>query len=121
VWFDFDISHWVTQEGVVAQALPPRLSIFQEQIQVLGAALDPRTVAELAIHRTAAKRVQHDDLAWRHVALLPVLAPDSSHKVVELRPVLIDFGRVTTDVKVAVATAVMMDKLNEMMEECAWD
>jgi hypothetical protein len=121
VWFDFDISQWVTQPGVAAQALPSRLSTFQEQIRALGAGLDPRTVAELAIQRTAAKRVQHDDLAWRHVALLPVFEPGSSEKVVELRPVLIDFGRVTTDVEVAVATEVMMAKFREMVEECAWE
>jgi hypothetical protein len=121
VWFDFDVSQWVTQPGVVAQALPSRLSTFQEQIRALGAGLDPGTVAELAIQRTAAKRVQHDDLAWRHVALLPVFEPGSSEKVVALRPVLIDFGRVTTDVEVAVATEVMMAKFRDMVEECAWE
>ena len=49
--------------------------------------------------------VQHDDLAWRHIALLPVF---NAGEVVKLRPVLIDFDRVTVGVAPAAARQAML-------------
>ena len=118
VSFDLDISHWTLQNGAEAQTLPSQLAAFQEQVQRLGAGLDARTVAARAIERTAAQGVKHDDLAWRHIALLPVFAAGD---VVELRPVLIDFGNVTLGVEPTVAEQVVKEKLRLMTEECVWE
>ena len=92
VSFNLDISHWTLQRGA--------------------------DIAAHAIERTAVRGVQYDDLAWHHVALLPVF---NAGEVVELCPVLIDFDRVTVGVSPAAARQTMLQKLNEMKNECVWD
>ena len=118
VSFNLDISHWTLQRGAEEQALSLQLAAFQQQVQRLGAGLDARDIAAHAIERTAVRGVQYDDLAWHHVALLPVF---NAGEVVELCPVLIDFDRVTVGVSPAAARQTMLQKLNEMKNECVWD
>lgn len=117
VGFDLDISHWIVQHGALPQSLPPMLAEFQDQVRRLGADLDPREIARQAIVRMAELGLQHDDLAWRHIALLPVFHEGG---VTALKPALIDFGRVTSGVEPAQARHVMFGKLAELEEDCVW-
>jgi hypothetical protein len=117
VWFDLDLSRWIVQRGAVAQPLPPSLAQFQAQLKHLGVGLDPRDIARQAIDRMAQLGLQHDDLAWRHIALMPVV---QEGKVTALKPALIDFGEVTDNVDPAAARAVMHAKLQEMEKNCVF-
>jgi hypothetical protein len=116
VKFSYDAHSW-TAEGEAARcSVPTRLTqeiaTVQQQVAERGLS-NVRTAAALAIERLAAHGVQHNDLEWRHVAILPVY---EGGVIVDVLPVLTDFERSRSAVGVAtaVARAAMMARLEAM-------
>lgn len=83
----------------------------------------PRAALLAAARAMATKGYSHDDLAWRHVGLLPVQdqadgrAGEIAARPVTLRPVLIDLGRVTRHTSAAAAWAAMIGGIAELVPD----
>jgi hypothetical protein len=115
VSFQFEPNKWLVQPCATAGDVPVSLlaaaammRTFAEQAGVLT----PRAAAEQAIARMAALGRCHDDLAWRHVALVPVF--DAGERLCGVRPGLIDFGRVRAQVTPTAAQAEMKAQLDKI-------
>lgn len=119
VTFNFQLSAWFSQAGAAPGALPAHLQALSDTIQQLGAALDPREVARAAIEKAALRRVVHEDLEWRHIALMPVF--DKHGALDKLEPVLIDFGMVSTLNCADECREAMIIYLNSLVSSCVWD
>ena len=90
--FDFDVSNWsrVPSSGLLSDqrfdAWTTKIAEFMNSSDItVSKALDE------AIEELAKNRLVHDDLEWRHVALLPVL---HDNEVVGMKSVLIDLATV---------------------------
>ena len=118
VGFNFNLETWSSQVGATGGTLPSQLSALSAAMAAQGSALDPRAVAREAIQKTAIAGVMHTDLAWRHVALMPVINTDGT--LSELIPILIDFGRVELGVEPALAMHRMGQTLEAMIETTVW-
>lgn len=120
VVFSFDIHKWGSQDGATAGAVPHNMVAQTQRIRQLAAEkglLDVRTAAEQAIRRFAEANVVHEDLAWRHVALLPVFNLAGT-EVVDVLPVLLDLERRRTKTSVLSRTALtlMLGRLATLSE-----
>lgn len=74
----------------------------------------PRTVAIAAIEKIAHCHYIHEDIEYRHVALLPVVREEKGGIKVELLPIFIDLSQMTGDVKYKVARERMIEKLDSI-------
>jgi hypothetical protein len=117
VVFNFDIAEWARQYSAEAGPLPPNIAAFSARLQELGGGQDVRDVARRAIERAANAGVVHKDLAWRHIALMPVFGEqDGEQRVLRLEPALLDFGRVEVGVDPSAALQAMQQELAKMID-----
>lgn len=77
--------------------------------------LDVVTVAENAIKHLASFGLVHEDLEWRHVALMPVF--NSSVEIVEMKPALIDLSSLRPAKEDEDPEAFMLTRLETMKAE----
>lgn len=111
--FVFDLRHWCLEDNVVVGHFPALLHQLSAEMEVKAREYsDVREVAVAAIEKAALRRVVHDDLAWRHIALMPVV--DRDGRLLRVEPVLIDFGRTRTVDTVQEARGAMLAALQEM-------
>lgn len=75
---------------------------------------DPETVARGAIARVTSLGYVHDDLEWRHVALMPSFVDG---ELEELRPVLIDLSSIRAVNEGEDAADYMENKLQELIRK----
>lgn len=113
--FPYDLAEWSKQRGAAKGPLPPRAAALSATLATMGAVLDVREVARRAVAKAAQQGVVHADLAWRHIAVMPVF--DAAGVLERLDPALIDFGRVERHVDPAVALERMNRRLDEMEAE----
>jgi hypothetical protein len=114
--FKFDLRKWCAVNDVTVGSLPDNLRQLSEDMQAMAPLYkEVREVAIQAVERAALQRVVHEDLEFRHIALLPVLGGDC--RLQSLVPVLIDFGRVRTVATVAEAREIMLVRLRELLGE----
>jgi hypothetical protein len=114
-YFDFNLERWCADDNVILGDFPACLRQLSEAMQSLASPFaDVHSVAVRAIELAAAACVVHDDLEWRHIALLPVIIDGDLQT---FKPILIDFGRVRTVEMAGEARAIMLERLEEMMEE----
>lgn len=128
VRFEFDLCKWTAPDTVVADPVPAPLLRINQQLHALvernPQLRDPIHVLRLAIENTGTRwisgtgtrngYVEHSDLQWRHVALLPIC---QEHNVVDLKPILIDFGRVTMHESSEDALSAMRARADQMQRE----
>ena len=90
-YFDFDLKYWCFQDRNVHSDIPNKLKKIQLQLEELNEKYQYKVdeVAKIAIKNAASQKYVHYDLEFRHIALLPVFEDED---LVELKPVLIDFG-----------------------------
>lgn len=72
-------------------------------------------VAENAIKHLASFGLVHEDLEWRHVALMPVF--NSSVEIVEMKPALIDLSSLRPAKEDEDPEAFMLTRLETMKAE----
>jgi hypothetical protein len=114
--FKFDLRNWCAVNDVIVGSLPDNLRQLSEDMQAMAPLYkEVREVAIQAVERAALQRVVHEDLEFRHIALLPVLGGDG--RLQSLVPVLIDFGRVRTVATVVEAGEIMLVRLRELLGE----
>jgi hypothetical protein len=93
VRFSYGAHSWATEGDAAIGVVPTRLTqetaTVQQKVAERGLS-NVRTAAALAVERCAAYGVQHNDLEWRHVAILPLY---EGGVIVDVLPVLIDFER----------------------------
>lgn len=90
IFFEFDLRKW----GFFSQFDPESDSVFlliSQTIEELALDLTPKIVAENAINTLIEANLQHDDVEWRHVALLPKF--DNEKQIIGLQSILIDLTR----------------------------
>jgi hypothetical protein len=122
VSFQFDPRKWLVQDGVTATEVPEGVVAVAAAMKTLAeptGVLSPRAAAEQAIARMAALGRCHEDLEWRHVALIPLFG--SNGQLVDVRPGLIDFGSVRGQVAPDTALTTMMARLDEMSFEMSFE
>jgi hypothetical protein len=90
--FNFNLAFWGTETCAFAEDTDG-FDLWTTRFQDYAIANDltPENVATRAMEVIAEKGFVHRDVAWRHVALLPIISKD---EVIELRPVLIDLAAV---------------------------
>ena len=98
-----DGNAWFCSLHIWNKILSNKASDFEEVSDELEKCIDyanlkyyqsnPIKVAEKALETMTLKGTRHDDLEWRHFALLPVL---NENRVYEFKPILIDLTRVET-------------------------
>lgn len=109
VSFDFDLRNWCCHDA--STDFPLRLQQLAADIIAASVAYrNARAVAVAAINRCAAQLIDHGDVEWRHVGLLPVV--NENDRLVELRPVLVDFGRAVRAPSVEAARKKMIEQLD---------
>jgi hypothetical protein len=72
-----------------------------------------------AVEYLIERKVVHNDIHWRHVALLPVIDSDSAI-VVEMRPLLIDLASAITVDTEQSAREQMHDRVVKLLESGAF-
>ncbi|KAL0477566.1 hypothetical protein AKO1_005514, partial [Acrasis kona] len=75
---------------------------------------DPRSALEDATNHMASFGYIHDDLQWRHLALLPYQTENKTWSVV---PILIDLASVSTEEKKGAAAAFYKQRIEELVME----
>jgi hypothetical protein len=113
ITFNFNVAEWARQSGANAGQPPASVAAFSTRLAALGSSWSVLGAAQHAIRKSAEAGVVHKDLAWRHIALLPVF--DERGDVQRLEPVLLDFGRVEEGVDREAALAQMHKSLQEML------
>jgi hypothetical protein len=114
--FKFDLRNWCAVNDVTVGSLPDNLRQLSEDMQAMAPLYkEVREVAIQAVERAALQRVVHEDLEFRHIALLPILGGD--RRLQSVVPVLIDFGRVRTVATVVEAREIMLARLRELLGE----
>ena len=90
-YIDCDLIHWLFPRGAIPDNLPD--SLMQLRNELLTAAVPWETniaeVARGAMSNLARHNVVHDDIEWRHFALMPRF---NGKNVTDLNPVMIDFS-----------------------------
>lgn len=120
VMFDFDLTKWFHQDTVVAGELPEPMRLLSNNMQEIVREMnltDPRIVMKQAIESAANHKVEHADLEWRHVALMPVFNRDKQ-TLESLRPVFIDFGSIKKHITVQDARDAMLEKMQSISAGC---
>jgi hypothetical protein len=137
LFFDVALHNWAFELGTKRQTvktkdtgrvpLPVYASTDQADVQcVVGlreclelvadqngtGAYTPHTVAIAAIEYIARCHYIHEDIEYRHVALLPVVREERGGIQVKLLPILIDLSQMTANVKYKVARQSMIEKLD---------
>ncbi len=89
------LSHWnANQHEDISVILESEMYDKLDEDQFKAYYNDPYKVAKEAITEMANKGYIHDDLHWRHVALLPVPPSKSNNSLWTVKPILIDLHRV---------------------------
>lgn len=112
VHFDFEVSNWgrVPSSGLLGDqrfdAWTTKIKEFVDRSRgiTVGKALSD------AVETLAHHRLVHDDLEWRHVALLPVVL---CNDIIEMKSVLIDL----TTVKAVETEDVARERMQRRKEE----
>lgn len=112
LYLDCDLVNWLFPAAVAPDQLPNTLMVLRQQI--LAAAEpwkdDLARVAQTAIRGLAEQLVVHDDIAWRHFALMPQF---TGKNVSQLTPVMIDFS-LSHDVA---SSQMALEEMNPKLEE----
>ena len=119
VTFETDLSCWCYQPGGVPGDLPPSLQVINVQIREASTMWsDARAVARQALQRVANACIVHNDIEWRHFALLPVF---SENDVIRMEPVMIDYAdHIVTD-NPETAMRIMAPKLEKLIVNAVWE
>ncbi len=89
------LSHWnANQHEEISVILESEMYDKLDEDHFKAYYNDPYKVAKEAITEMANKGYIHDDLHWRHVALLPVPPSKSNNSLWTVKPILIDLHRV---------------------------
>ena len=117
IFFKFDIAAWCKEGDFVDAEDSTMLNDFTSSITRIYEAKgwNPMDVANIAIEDLAKKGMVHDDLEWRHVALMPVLKGD---KCVDLKPIFIDLVRMSAGYTYDEALSKMQKQLQEISIGC---
>lgn len=115
--FNFDIASWCKEGDFVDTEDSDMLNDLTSSITQIFKAKgwNPMDVANIAIEDLAKKGMVHDDLEWRHVALMPVLQGD---KCVDLKPIFIDLVRMSAGYTFDEALRKMQKQLQNISIGC---
>lgn len=113
-YFNCDLLSWMFPPGAVSEDLPESLTSLQNRIMVAAEQWENRVVdaARQAIKDLAKHKIVHDDLQWRHFALMPRF---NKGEFCDLVPIMIDFSyshRVESELE---ASTTMMTQLDALM------
>lgn len=117
VTFDFDLSHWCKEnQNIELLSDDEHLSVLRGRLidAYISLGWNAVDVALMAIENVAARRCIHEDIDWRHVALLPNIQENGQ---IGLEPILIDLVRVETNIPHETALDVMTGRLREMIDD----
>lgn len=84
----------------------------------LASAWTPFTTLKAAVHDMASKGYSHDDIEWRHVALLPCYTDNA---LTSMRPIFIDLERVTKHASPQAAMTAMKANISHLLIEARSD
>lgn len=120
VVFDFNMSSWgkgvnlLLKDDHRFEALSEKFFIF---LQNVSNTTTPENALRNAVNRLANACLVHNDLEWRHVALLPIIAIDeaNSEQIIDLIPILIDLASVTQVSTVNDAKNLMEARVSELL------
>ena len=113
-FFNCDLLYWLFPSGAVPDVLPKPLVLLRKAMMEAGAQWENRVIdaATHAINVLAEHKIVHDDLQWRHFALLPRFINGSFS---QFTPVMFDFSMSHhVESKVEARTA-MMNNLNVLI------
>lgn len=94
--FNFDIRSWSLDSSTreTSTLYDTQFEYIRDRLEELALGLSPQIVAINAITDFAMAGYQHDDLYWRHVALLPHF-DNSTGDIISLQCILIDLSNVS--------------------------
>lgn len=116
-YFNFNLDYWCFQDKNIKSEIPNKLKQFEFQLKELNEQNNYKVdeVAKIAILNTAFNKYIHDDLELRHIALLPVF--DVKNNLVDLKPILIDFGMMSKVKTMKEAEITMLNKFEEISQD----
>ena len=118
VTIETDLSRWCYQPGGAPGDQPPSLHVINEQIrEATSMWSDARAVARQALQRVANACIVHEDIEWRHFALLPVF---SENDVIRMEPIMIDYADYLVVDNPATAMQIMTPKLDKLIADAVW-
>jgi len=108
VFFQTDLKKIFTHTGAVSGVLHEKLICLQVLIIKFARDFNVYDAAKQAIKKFAEKGYVHNDLHWRHIALLPIFKED---KLENFEPILIDLENVTKEKDFNKAYNIMYENL----------
>lgn len=116
-YFNFNLDYWCFQDKNINSEIPNKLKQFELQLKELNTQNHYKVdeVAKIAIANAAFNKYIHDDLEFRHIALLPIF--DNKDNLIDLRPILIDFGIMSKVQTMKEAEIKMLNEFEEISQD----
>lgn len=114
-YFEFDLNKWGSStDNYVAD---PRLTNLSQNVQQIydSISIKPEDALDLAVKKFAINNCVHDDIEWRHVALLPEISSQND-EIIGLTPILIDLSHVHEVADYERAMDEMSTNVNELLD-----